>query len=59
MHAWISCVWKLFWVRDEMEKLQSQKHGQKVSDLALARGPGTWVAIIPQYSSTYRTMTSI
>ena len=59
VHAWISFVWKPSWMRDEMGKLQSQKYEQKMSDLALARGPGTWIGIISQCFSTSRTITSI
>lgn len=58
-HTCISFVWKLSWVTEEMEKMQSQRHGQKMYDLALVRGPGTWIGSISQCFSTSRTMTSI
>lgn len=59
VHAWISFVWQLSWVRDEMGELQSQKHGQKMSDMVLAKGPDTWIGITLQCFSTSRKITSI
>lgn len=52
-------IWKVSWLREGMGELQSQKHEQKMSDLALTRGPGTWTSIISQCFSASGTMAPI
>lgn len=50
--AHIYFVWKVSWLREGMGELQSQKRGQKMSDLALT-------GIISQCFSASSTMTPI